>query len=86
MLIQSLMLGFIFFISIVLSALPTVTTLPPMLGVDIDAALVSGMGFYNTVSHSFWMLADVMAATIILMGYYGIKNLLLRFFLGHRAP
>lgn len=73
-------------ISVIFSWLPDVTTLPEINGIDIDAALVAGMGFYNTVSVSFWMLADIMAATIFLMIYYGLKNLVLRFFLGHRTP
>ncbi len=86
MIISKLLETVLILLSVLLSWLPTITTLPPMFGVDIDSALVSGMGVFNAITASFWPIADAFSAFLFLMGYYGLKNLLLRFFLGHRAP
>lgn len=77
--IIALILGAVF------SWLPVVTTLPTIGGFDIDAALVSGMGQFNTLANAIWPLKDMFAAFLVLMLYYGLKMLVI-FVLGHRAP
>lgn len=81
-----------FFINIIVlvlaaifSLFPVVSTLPTVGGFDIDTALVSGMGEMNTFMASFWPLKDLMLGFLALMLYYSVK-IVLRFFLGHRAP
>ncbi len=71
-------------LSAILSWLPTVTTIPAILGVDIDASLVAGVAVFNTITASFWPIADAFAAAMFLAGYFFVKNLLLRFFLGNK--
>lgn len=79
----------ILFISTVLGYafnwLPKVETLPLILGVDIDAQLVSGMGMFYTYAQAVWPIYIVFQGALILLAYYAIK-MVLRFFLGHRAP
>jgi len=67
------------------SWLPKITTLPAIGGYDIDAALVSGMSMFYTVAHSLWYLWDIWVAFLVLMSYYTAK-MVLKMFLGHRAP
>ena len=70
--------------AIILSWLPTVTTIPHIAGYDIDAALVSGVGSFYAFVGYFWMFADLWYGFLVLMGYYTIK-MVLKVFLGHRA-
>lgn len=72
-------------VAIILSWLPNVTTLPTIAGYDIDTALVTGVGYFNAFSTAVWPLAMVWQGFLVLMSYYSIK-MLLKFFLGHRAP
>ena len=80
---------FILFVTTLLTAvfdwLPKITTLPTILGVDIDAQLTAGMGFFYTYTAAVWPIRDVFVGFLILLSYYAIK-MVLRFFLGHRAP
>lgn len=75
----SLLLGGIF------SWLPIVNKLPNIVGYDIDTALVNGVGYTQTFMQTFWPLEIMFQGFLVLMGYYGIK-MIVRFFLGHRAP
>lgn len=79
----------ILFITTTLSAafswLPKITTLPTILGVDIDGQLSSGMASFYGFANVFWPIKDVFLGALVLFAYYGIK-MILRFFLGHRAP
>lgn len=79
----------ILFITTLLTAtfswLPKVETLPTVLGVDIDTQLTNGLGMFYTVSDTIWPLRDVFLGALVLLSYYSIK-MVLRFFLGHRAP
>lgn len=86
MIINSIIGTALILLAVLVSWLPTVVTIPPIVGVDIDASLVAGIAVFNTITASFWPIADAFAAFLFLIAYYGIKNLLLRFFLGHRAP
>jgi hypothetical protein len=72
-------------LNILFGWLPTITTLPTIIGFDIDSALVTGMGQLNTVITSVWVLGYLMQGFLFIMGYYIIK-MTLRFFLGSRAP
>lgn len=69
----------------IFSWLPIVTVLPHIVGYDIDAALVNGMGYVNNVFTAIWPLAIVFQGMMYLMLYYTIK-MVLKFLLGHRAP
>ncbi len=85
MIFQALINMFIILIGAVLSWLPVVTKLPAVNGYDIDTALVQGMGFFYSVETNIWPLGIVFAGFIFLIGYYTLK-MVLKFFLGHRAP
>lgn len=74
-----LILGAIF------SFFPVVNTLPTIAGFNIDANMLLGMGYINTVFQTFWPLAYMFQAFLFLMGYYILKIIVV-FFLGHRAP
>lgn len=69
----------------VFSWLPQVTTLPSIVGFDIDTALVTGVGQMHAFFVSFWPVYIMFQGFLVLMGYYALK-LAIRFFLGHRAP
>lgn len=65
--------------------LPEVTTLPEVLGFDIDAALVTGMQSGNRFFELIWPLGYVMQGAIVIVIYYAVK-MGLRLIFGHRAP
>ena len=65
--------------------LPTIETLPTILGVDIDTQLSQGVGMFYTFADAIFPIYDVFLGLLVLMGYYAVK-MGLRFFLGHRAP
>lgn len=69
----------------VLQWLPDVTTLPAIAGYNIDAALVSGTAAFYTFIGAVWPIGYAVAGFFVLMGYYTTK-MILKFFLGHRAP
>lgn len=79
----------ILFITSVLTAvfswLPQITTLPQVLGIDIDTTLVTGVGMLKSFTVAFWMIGDVISGFLVLLGYYAIKVVLV-VFLGARAP
>lgn len=75
----------IMFVGALFFWLPQVTTLPTIMGYDIDTALVNGVGMLNTWLNAFWPMQYLIGGFLVLMGYYGLK-MLLRFILGHRAP
>jgi hypothetical protein len=72
-------------LTVIFGWLPSIQTLPKIMGFDIDSALVTGMGQLNTVISSVWVLGYLMGGFLVIMGYYGLK-MTLRFFLGSRAP
>lgn len=72
-------------LGVLLSWLPDVTTLPNILDYDIDATLVSGMGMFNSFASAFWPVQIVFSGFLFLTIYFSIK-MILKFFLGHRAP
>ena len=65
--------------------LPKVETLPNIVGYDIDTALVSGTSMFYRFAEIVWPVQIVMQGFLVLLFYFGIK-MILRFFLGHRAP
>lgn len=85
MIISLLLNVLIAIVGIILSWLPTVTTIPPIFGFDIDSTLVTAMGYFNGVTSLFWPLAIILQGFLVLMGYYLLKITLI-FFLGSRAP
>ena len=72
-------------IGVILSWLPTVTTLPLINGYDIDTAFVTGMSQLNSLFTTFWALSIMFQGFLFIMAYYILK-LTLKFFLGHRSP
>jgi hypothetical protein len=72
-------------LTILFGWLPQITTLPPIGGYDIDTALVNGVGFFYTYANAVWPVEVAFQGFLFLMGYYLLK-MLLKFFLGHRAP
>jgi len=79
----------ILFITSILTAafswLPKVDALPNIIGVEIDTQLSQGMAMFYTFTAAVWPIRDVFLGMLVLLTYYGIK-MILRFFLGHRAP
>ena len=69
----------------VFSFLPKIEALPTILGVNVDQLLVLGVGYFLTFADSFWMIGDVFTAALIIYGYKALM-MVLRFFIGHRAP
>jgi len=66
--------------------LQRVTTLPQILGVDVDGTLVSGVSLAHTFFTVFWPIYYMFIGSLFILGYIVLKNLVLRFFFGHRAP
>lgn len=84
--ITSTIIGvFLAIVGSVFQWLPQVLTLPSIAGYDIDSALVSGAAAFYTFSTAVWPISYVMAGFLVLISYYSIK-MILKFFLGHRAP
>jgi len=80
-----LLLFFTTLLTATFSWLPKIETLPTVLGVDIDTQLSTGVGMFYTFASAVWPVYDVFLGMLILLTYYTIK-MVLRFFLGHRAP
>lgn len=80
---------FINFVVLIITAIfswaPIVTALPTIYGFNIDGAFVTGMGEVNVFLQSFWPELIMFQGFLFLLGYYAIK-MVLKFFLGHRAP
>ena len=72
-------------LSAIFSIMPTVTTIPPIGGYDIDTALVTGVAQAYTLFNSVWPITDVLLGAAFMWAYFTIK-VLLRIILGHRAP
>lgn len=65
--------------------LPVVTSLPAINGFDIDASLVLGVSQMYSFFEAFWPLGLLFQGFIVLMGYFTVK-LIVKFWIGHRAP
>lgn len=72
-------------LNVIFGWLPEVTTLPTVIGYDIDGALVSGVGQLRFFFISFWAIGYMFGGFIVLIGYY-ITKMTLKLFLGARAP
>ncbi len=81
-LLISFLLGILNALTIVF---PVVEHLPTIGGYDIDAALSSGIGSFNSFANAVWVIKDVFLGFMFLIIYYGVK-MILKLFLGHRAP
>ena len=75
----------VLFLGAVFIWLPEVTTLPLILGFDIDSALTTAVGQLRLLMGTFWPWQWVFAGLMVLLGYFSIKQVL-KFFLGSRAP
>lgn len=76
---------FVLFLGALFVWLPQVTTLPMIIGFDIDSALVTGVGQFKTLMVTFWPWQYMFNGMIVIVGYFSIKQVL-TFFLGSRAP
>jgi len=76
---------FVLFLGSIFIWLPQITTLPIILGFDIDSALVTGVGQFKTLATTFWPWLYVFYGLLVLLGYFSIKQVI-KFFLGSRAP
>jgi len=87
MLIQIILQSFIALFSIWTNILqlPVVTSLPVIGGYDIDSALVSGVGSFYSFINVVWPIKDLFYGFIVLIGFYTLKNVVLRLFLGSRV-
>lgn len=85
MIIMLLINVVVLFLGAIFSWLPTVETLPNIIGVDIDAQLNLGSGYVASIREYFWPLDLMFQGFLALMVYFSIK-MALTFFLGNRAP
>lgn len=65
--------------------LPIVTTLPTINGFDLDTAVSTGIGSFNTFITTFWIFSTIFQGFLVLLGYYSLK-VLVKVFLGARTP
>ena len=79
------LLFFVSMLNIIFSPLGVVTSLPTILGVNLDTQFSDGIGFLHSFVTYFWMYGDVMIGATILLSYYMLK-MFLKLILGHRAP
>lgn len=85
MLLQFFLNWIITLLEILFSWLPNVTTLPTIGGYDLDGALVTGVASFKEFILVVWPIGVVFDAFMILMLYY-LTKMMLKFFLGSRAP
>lgn len=71
-------------VTVIFGWLPQIQTLPKIVGFDLDSALVTGMGQFNTVVSSVWVLGYLMGGFLTIMGYFGLK-MVINLFLGSRG-
>lgn len=84
--IFNLLINFVLLVvGIIFSIFPAVLTLPKILGVDIDARLVEGIGMMNSFFSAFWVLGYLVAGAMVIVGYH-ISKRALTAILGSRAP
>lgn len=85
MIINLLLNVVVLILGAIFSWLPQVTTLPTIVGYDIDTALTTGVGQLKTFMIAFWPIGIMFQGFLVIMGYYAIK-MVLGFFLGSRSP
>lgn len=84
--ILQLLLDFVVkLINSIFGIFPLITKLPTVIGVDIDSALVTGVGQLRSFTSVFWPIGYMIDGALVIFGYYGLK-MLLKLFLGHRTP
>ena len=66
--------------------LPRVSNLPEILGIDVDTTMTQGVSIAHSFFVLFWPLTDMLIGALFIVGYLALKNIVLRTFLGHRAP
>jgi hypothetical protein len=85
MIINLLLNLIILILGAIFSWLPQVITLPVINGYDIDTALSTGISQMYQFMDSFWPLLIMFQGFLVLAGYFLIK-MIVRFWIGHRAP
>ena len=85
MISQALIQLGIIILSILFSWTGVVDSLPSIGGYNLDSALVGGVAMFQTYADSVWPIRDVFIGFGFMLTYYTIK-MILKFFLGHRAP
>ncbi len=66
--------------------LDKVTALPTILSVDVDTFLRTLLGFFFSFADLIWPLLDIYQGALYLMLYYIGSRIILKMFLGSRAP
>lgn len=66
--------------------LQKVDKLPQILGVDIDSLFVSGVSMAHNLFTVFWPFYYMFIGALFILGYHILTKIVLRLFLGHRAP
>jgi len=85
MIIMFLLNVFTLFVGALFSWLPTIETLPSILGVDIDAYLVLWTGMLRRLLDTFWPFLYMINGALVILAYFSVK-MIIKFFLGNRAP
>ena len=85
MIVTEIIIGIATLVDVLLSWLPEVTTLPTIIGFDIDSALITGVTQLKSFMVSFWPISYMFNGFLFLMGYFVIK-VIIKVFLGSRAP
>ncbi len=70
----------------VFSWLGKVDALPTILAVNTDVLLRTYLGYFFSYADLFWPLLDIYRGALFLMTYYIGVRIVLRMFLGSRAP
>ena len=85
MLISSLLSVIANVLTVILSFLPAVTTLPNIAGYDIDTALTTGVGQAYQFANVVWPIWDVLLGALFLWTFH-LLMLFVRLLIGHRSP
>ena len=72
-------------LGVVFSVFGTVTTLPNVLGFDIDSALITGIQYFNQIATVFWPLKLELLGVLSIFAYIGIKKIII-ITMGSRSP
>ena len=83
MIIQFLLDFIVIALNTLTSWVPSIDTLPTILGINVDYELEFYVSMIYRVKDSFWLLQDLFTATLVVLGYMTTK-VVLRFFLGSR--
>lgn len=70
-------------LNVILSWLPDATTLPQIVGADLDGSLVTAVSFLRRIMEVYWFLGIIFDGFLFLLVYY-ITKMVLKLFLASR--